>query len=181
MTYYELTYLTNQEMSEEAAKSLQDKYAAFITARLGAVIDSPKAYKRRLAYPVKKQEVALVNSIRFQMEPAAQLELKDEVYKDTLVLRSLIVSYVPQPIRQIPERVEVQTLETAEAKAQEPVATLETTLQIAEEKKEEKKEEEKTEAKEIKETKVVGKPKARREKVKADLKEIGEKLDEILK
>jgi len=56
MTYYELTYLINQEMSEEAAKQLQDKYAAFITAKLGSVIDSPKTYKRRLAYPVKSRK-----------------------------------------------------------------------------------------------------------------------------
>jgi ribosomal protein S6 len=161
MKYYELTYLTMQDMSEEAAKQLSDKFAASIVAKLGVVIDTAKAYKKRLAYPVKKQEVAFVNSLRFQIEPQPLLALNDEVKKDALILRSLIVSYVPQPIRRVVPRPVAEIEQQPSEKIQELQA----------EAKPETKEEEK---------KAPEKPRVRRDKPKADLKEIGEKLDEIL-
>jgi ribosomal protein S6 len=168
MKYYELTYLTSQDMSEEAAKQLLDKFAAMIVSGQGIVVDSQKAYKKRLAYPVKKQQMALVNSIRFQMESAPVVAFNDEIKKDALVLRSLIVTYVPQPIRQMREPI-IQAPVAEQSAAKEPVAvaTAEAKIEAVEEKREV-------------EIKAPEKPKARREKAKADLKEIGEKLDEIL-
>ena len=167
MKHYELTYLTLQDMTEEAAKQLSDKFAASIVAKQGTVIDTAKAYKKRLAYPVKKQEVAFVNSMRFQIETQPLLAFNDEVKKDSLILRSLIITYIPQPIRPVLQRPveEIQVQAQPEVKTQEPQpATAEPEV-----KQEVKKEEVKTPEK----------PK-RREKPKANLKEIGEKLDDIL-
>lgn len=168
MKYYELTYLTQQDMSEEASKQLQDKFLALIATKQGMVVDSQKAYKKHLAYPVKKQTAALVNSVRFQMDPGPLVALNDEVKKDALVLRSLIVTYVPQPVRQMPEPIiQAQASEQPAAKETEAIAAAEVKAEAVEEKKEV-------------EEKTPEKPKARREKAKADLKEIGKKLDEIL-
>lgn len=167
MKYYELTYLTLQDMSEEAAKQLSDKFAASIAAKQGTLIDTQKAYKKRLAYPVQKQEVAFVNSMRFQMEPAPLVAFNDEVKKDTLILRSLIINYVPQPIRRMPERMpQAASAEQPAAKEPQAAAAPEVKIETIEEKKEE--------------TKAPEKPRSRRDKPKADLKEIGDKLDEIL-
>jgi len=162
MKYYELTYLTRQDLSEDEAKKIQDKLAASIQAKEGVLLDFQKAYKKRLAYPVKKQEMAYVCGLRFQMETQPQLAFKDEAQKDSQILRSLIVTYTPLPIRHIIEQ-HAQEAEKPELLAQvSPVSSAppaESQAQI----------------------KPAEKPRARREKPKADLKEISEKLDEILK
>lgn len=159
MKHYELVYLTRQEMAEDEAKKLQDKLADFIKSKQGTVTEIAKAYKKKLAYPVKRQNAAFVCSMRFQITGENLLLLKEEIRKDSSILRSLVVAYIPEPVRQRPvERNDKKPEDTAtapEEAKQEPV-------------------------KEESVKKSAEKPK-RREKPKADLAEIGEKLDEILK
>lgn len=154
MKHYELTYLTRQDMTEDDAKKLQETLAASIQAKNGTVTELQKAYKKKLAYPVEKQEAAYVNAITFQLEAKDLETLKKEVEKMAQIIRSLIVTYTPytpRPMAPRPETVEEtkETVEPAAVAAEKPAAE-------------------------------TPKPKLRREKPKADLKEIGEKLDEIL-
>ena len=99
MKDYEYTYLTRQDMTEEAAKSLLDKLVASITAKNGVIVNLPKAYKKRLAYRIKKQDAAYINTILFQMEPAPLDEFKKEAFLIVEVLRGLVVSYDPEKLK----------------------------------------------------------------------------------
>jgi ribosomal protein S6 len=175
MKHYEYTYLTRQDIDEAGAKSLQDKLTASIEAKKGVIVDLMKAYKKRLAYRIKKQEAAYVNAISFQMEPANAVDFKKETDIIVEILRGLIISYDPErlkreirPERPITEERTAQVITPAEqtaptiAKKEEPIKTSGTI-------KEEKPEEEKP-----------AKPR-RKTKIKAELRDIEEKLEEILK
>ena len=220
MKDYEYTYLTRQDMTEEAAKNLLDKLVASITAKNGVVVNLPKAYKKRLAYRIKKQDAAYVNTILFQMEPAPLDEFKKETALIVEILRGLVISYDPEKLKReirpemgdeeskSAETVSATEKPAAETAKVEPVkiAKEEEKPEIKEEKeekketkkeepvteapKEEKKEEEKPasaqgygEAKPAAaESSGETKPaKPRKRKIKAELRDIGEKLDEILK
>ena len=147
MKQYELTYLTPQELTEEKVKNLQEKLAGLIQAKSGKVAEFQKAYKRRLAYPIQKRDVAYVNTILFELEPKDLETLHKELKEETSILRSLTIIHKPS-MRKEPTRVRLRRAAQAAGEAA---------------KKEESE-----------------KIPARKEKPKAELKEIEEKLNEIL-
>jgi len=95
---YEYTYLTRQDMTEEAAKTLQEKIARLITAKNGAIIDTPRSYKKRLAYRIKKQDVAFVNAVMFTLDADKLAAFKKDTDEISEILRGLIVSYDPKKL-----------------------------------------------------------------------------------
>lgn len=95
MKQYELTYLTPQELTEEEVKNLQDKLASLIQEKKGSVIEFQKAYKRKLAYEIKKKDIAYVNTVIFQLETGDLESLKKSLKEEPRILRDLIVKYRP--------------------------------------------------------------------------------------
>jgi len=212
---YEYTYLTRQDMSEETAKDLQNKISEAIIAKQGAVVNVPRSYKKRLAYKIKKQEAAYVNTIMFTLDTEKQELFKKETDIMPEILRGLIVSYDPKKLereaRREPRSSEDRNQESTPAvivkEAEKPVAVKEEKIEepkvVLEEKKEvkaavkeiEETKEVKEEEKETKKAKKEDKPKEkeekaaeektakpkRRTKIKTELKDIEQKLDEILK
>ena len=197
MKHYDFTYLTRQDMDEASAKALSDKLVASIQAKQGTITEIPHAFKKRLAYRIKHQDVAFVNTILLQLEPAAAVDFKKETDGITEIIRGLIVFYDPEKLKKEirRERPAMAARLAAEgstgnekALAFEPKAE-ETTKEVKEEKAEEPKKETKEETKveetaekkpeeEAKETKAA---KPKRKKAKVELRDIEEKLDEILK
>lgn len=145
MKQYELTYLTAQDLSEEEVKNLQDKLAAAINAKKGTVTEFQKPYKKRLAYPVKKRDIAYVNTVIFGLEQKDLESFTKELKEEPRILRSLTTVYTPftprEPLRR--KRV-VEAAPTAPESEEEKKAPV------------------------------------KKEKPKAELTEISEKLDEIL-
>ncbi len=189
MKHYEYTYLTRPDMTEEEAKKLQDELAASIKAKGGTITDLPKAYKKRLAYRVKNQVAAYVNTILFQMEPAGLEAVKKETGGIAEILRGLLLSYDPEKMKEKPRRERgvsgIAASAAAAAATAEISATAAETTTVAEPARpaEEIKTGEpapETEKKEEKEEPKPAKPR-RRLKAKAELADIEEKLDEILK
>jgi|GEM_PF-712392 len=205
MKHYEYTYLTRQDMAEEAAKKLQDQITGVITAQNGTITELPKAYKKRLAYRVKKQEAAYVNTVLFQSEPAVAVSLKKETDTYPEILRGLIISYNPEKLKREPRRerpafdpkpIESEIIAAKVATPEKPrmIEEKEPQKEIKEKEPEKETKEAKEEKKEVKKTakpdaakdpekkEEEEKPKTRRRtKIKAELRDIEEKLDEILK
>ena len=213
---YEYTYLTRQEMTEEAAMALQEKIAQLITAKEGTVVDTPRSYKKRLAYRIKKQDVAFVNTIMFTMDAGKLATFKKETDEMSEILRGLIVSYDPkkleaenrrepriseeksegmatimkEPFQASATKIEeiktekpeiVAAKEEKEEKEGKPAEIKKEGTEIKEPKKSKKEERVKKEEKEEKtEEPKETKPK-RRTRIKTELKDIEQKLDEILK
>jgi len=168
--HYEYTYLTRQDISEDEANGLRDKLAELITAGGGTLVDSPKAYRKRLAYPIKKQDSAYVNTILFQAAGESAVAFKKEVDITANILRGLLIAYDPEKLK---KEVRRERFAAARAEQIQGPATKEKF------EKEEKEEQEEKQEKTPEEEKPA-KPK-RKTKLKAELRDIEEKLDEILK
>ncbi len=183
MKHYEYTYLTRQDMSEDDAKNLQDKIGSFVTGKGGAIVDAPKARKRRLAYAIKKQNAAYLNTILFSFDPQNLADLKKDIAGEVEIMRGLILAYDPKKMEKEVRRGR-PAIAAAEASADAEPAKVPTETEPKP--KEDSPAEEKP-AKESGEDKkdapaepAPAKPK-RRTKIKAELRDIEEKLDEILK
>lgn len=91
MAKYETMLVTSAALDEEASTALVGKFKSLIEAH--GTIDSVDEWgKRRLAYPINKQEEGVYTLIKFTCTPEFPAEL-DRVYKITDgVLRTIIVA-----------------------------------------------------------------------------------------
>ena len=91
MAKYETMLVTSAALDEEASTALVGKFKTLIEAH--GTIDSVDEWgKRRLAYPINKQEEGVYTLIKFTCTPEFPAEL-DRVYKITDgVLRTSIVA-----------------------------------------------------------------------------------------
>lgn len=161
MTKYELTYLTVGEESANA-ESVRDTLT-----QNEAVIESVNNWtgRRKLVYPIKKQDQAFYTTVVFAGEPSTVKPISDALLSNEEILRSLIVHYVPQPERGgtgEPEKTEPKVAKI------EPVET-----EKAEVVTESAHEEEKSETK-PKRTRV------KKEKTEEEAKALDDKLEELL-
>ena len=94
MNRYELTYIIDTALEEEARKELIEKISSLIAQNGGEVEKVDETWgKRRLAYPINDEEEGVYTVINFTSEPSFPAEL-DRVYKITEgVMRSLIVAH----------------------------------------------------------------------------------------
>jgi len=184
MKNYEYTYLTRSDMPEENAKALQDKLSELVTAKGGVVAEIAKSYRKRLAYPIRKQDSAYVNTILFSAPPENMPDFKKKTGKMEEILRGLIIIREPEKIkkgsrRQRPIIMEKEAAATITAAAEEKPAETKKAIESEPESKTIAKEKPIADAVK-KEEKEPVKPK-RKTKIKAELRDIEEKLDEILK
>lgn len=92
MKYYELTYLISSELSEEEAKQLQAK----ITSLIGGILVKERLpFKKKLAYPIKKQSQAYFSVIDFQVMAEKLIDLEKKLKSEDKILRYLILVKPP--------------------------------------------------------------------------------------
>lgn len=91
MAKYETMLVTSATLDEEASTALVGKFKSMIEAN--GTIDSVDEWgKKRLAYPINKENEGIYTVIKFTCEPDFPAEL-DRVYKITDgVLRTMIVA-----------------------------------------------------------------------------------------
>lgn len=91
MAKYETMLVTSGNLDEEATAALVGKFKSLIEAN--GTIDSVDEWgKRRLAYPINKEEEGVYTVINFTSAPEFPAEL-DRIYKITDgVLRTMIVA-----------------------------------------------------------------------------------------
>ncbi len=165
MKHYEYTYLTRQDISEEDAKKIQDDLTAFLQEKKGGIVDLLKSYKKRLAYPIKKQIIAYVNTILFRADPETAAELKKEADGIDRILRGLLVAYDPEKLKRGPRRERTRSIdrpveEKTTADKEIPARSQETEKPVKKEPQQESA--------------------LPQKKAKAELRDIEQKLDEIL-
>lgn len=84
---YELTFIVNAVLNEDAAKTLADRYTTYIEENGGKVLQSQFWGSRRLAYPINKKRNGFYFNVFFQapgrvigrLERA--LEIEDDVMR----------------------------------------------------------------------------------------------------
>jgi len=90
MCDYELVAIVSPDASDEIVAGKIDGVSQLITERQGVVEESQRWGKRRLAYPIKKYVEGNYSLLRFKLEPADILALRQSLETDQDVLRYLV-------------------------------------------------------------------------------------------
>lgn len=119
MRPYELVVLLHPDLEIDADAPIK-KLEKLIEGLGGKIIKRDNWGKKRLAYPVKKQDFAVYVFFKLSIEPENVRKLEDSLLITEEVLRHLLVTEVPevapQPARKSPAEV-AETKATAAAEA----------------------------------------------------------------
>ncbi len=88
---YELVIIVSPEMSDETLDATIEKVSRLITGRGGALTDTQKWGKRRLAYPIKHLLEGNYVLLKCKMKPASSRELEATLRITEEVVRHLLV------------------------------------------------------------------------------------------
>ena len=131
MNRYELTYIIDTALEEEARKELIEKVSALIAQNGGEVEKIDETWgKRRLAYPINDKPEGYYVLVTMQAPAELPKEIERNLRINENVLRSLVIkleekkhSVKPRPVR-VPVAAPVQEAAPAEeAPAVAPVET----------------------------------------------------------
>jgi len=171
MKTYDLTYILTPEITSEEAEAFAKEIETFVQSKEGTVVKQLNPVAKTLAYQIKKHASGFVGSIEFILEPEALLELKQKMEKDSKVNRDMIViKYPPKKEKARRSRNKIDANEVVEKEVVKEI-TIEN-KKVSEDLPEQK---EKPEALEE-----VTKKEPKKESKKVELKDIEEKLEELL-
>jgi small subunit ribosomal protein S6 len=88
---YELIYIINPDVAEDALETQVNGISQFITSRDGVIDSVDKWGKRKLAYPLKHHLEGNYILTKFKMSPAHVKEIEANLKISEDVLRHLIV------------------------------------------------------------------------------------------
>ena len=91
MRDYELVAIINPELDEERVSEIIDRVSQSINSRGGAVEETKKWGRRKLAYPIRKFMEAEYVLARFQLMPQSIKELETEISASEDILRYLVI------------------------------------------------------------------------------------------
>lgn len=152
MKTYELTYIISSEITAEEAGTEAKNIESFIQDKKGVILKSEKPSPKALSYPIKKQGSGFFVVLDFQLEPEYLGELKEKLQKDGKIIRHMLIIKNP---------VKIQKERRTRKKPLISPASIETKKEIEKDTSAEPEQEKKTNK-------------------KVELKEIEEKLEEIL-
>jgi len=90
MREYELTYLVSDNVLEADLKKVSDKVAAFITDAEGKISKDESWGRRKLTYPINKQNFATYITLWFELDGQKLAEIDNEVKVMPQIIRHLI-------------------------------------------------------------------------------------------
>ena len=88
---YEMVFILDPGMAEEALETRINAFSQFITSREGIVSDIQKWGKKKLAYPIKHFLEGNYFLAKFQMKPAQTKELDANLKISEEVIRHLLI------------------------------------------------------------------------------------------
>ncbi len=91
MRTYELMFIVQADLEEEALAAVLERVQQVITTNGGEVVRAEQLGRRKLAYPINHRETGLYMLIHAQMERNAILELERHLRLSEDVLRHLLV------------------------------------------------------------------------------------------
>lgn len=94
---YEMSYLLNPEIAEDKVETETAELNKVISDNGGAIVDSLPAIKRRLAYPIKKQNQAYFGVIYFISDTEELNKIKQSLALNKKLIRFLILNEPLKP------------------------------------------------------------------------------------
>ena len=95
MRNYEVAYIADPDLDEQALAALDERVAGWITAAGGSLIQVDRWGKRRMAYPIKKRLDGVYVFIQASLPPSATLEVERELRLQESILRFMITAQSP--------------------------------------------------------------------------------------
>ncbi len=92
MKYYEVSYLISPEVLAEETTALASEILALIQKEGGLITKSGNPKPRTLSYQIKKQGAAFEVNVEFSLEPEKIAVIEDRIKKEPKVLRYLFVT-----------------------------------------------------------------------------------------
>jgi len=98
MKNYEITYLISSEIAEEQVQQVQSQIVSLIQDEGGIMLEEKMPFRKKLAYPVKKQSQVYLSYLVFQLEPEKLKNLEKELKEVSQILRYLLL--IKQPVKE---------------------------------------------------------------------------------
>ncbi len=95
MRNYELAYIADPDLDEQALAALEDKVKGWIEAGGGQVVKVDRWGKRRFAYPIKKRVEGFYFIFDAQLPPQASAPIERDLRLSEQVLRYMITLHEP--------------------------------------------------------------------------------------
>lgn len=92
MRNYEVAIIVHPEVDEQVLHSVVDKVKSWVTGTGGTAGEVEQWGKRRLAYPIRKQNEGHYVFVKAHMPPAATVDLERNLRLNEQVLRFMISS-----------------------------------------------------------------------------------------
>lgn len=90
MRNYELGYISDPELGEQAQADLETKVAGWIESAGGSTIKVDRWGKRRLAYPIKKHADGYYVFYQIQLPPQSAIQVERDMRLNENVMRFLL-------------------------------------------------------------------------------------------
>jgi small subunit ribosomal protein S6 len=92
---YELAYIADPELDEDAISSLEERVKSSIEAADGKILNVNRWGKRKLAYPIQKKSEGYYVIMDTEMPPQAGKPVEQDLRLNEQILRYLITSKTP--------------------------------------------------------------------------------------
>jgi ribosomal protein S6 len=91
MKTYELTYIVSPETTSEEAAAKAKEIESIIQGKEGVILKQSNPMPKTLSYPIKKRASGFFGVLEFQLEPEKLIELKEIVAKDGKIVRHMVI------------------------------------------------------------------------------------------
>ncbi len=96
MRNYELAYIADPELDEEALQALEERVKSWVEAAQGTIVDVERWGKRKLAYPIQRRIEGYYYILKTDMPASAGREIERDLGIDQNILRYLITLRGPE-------------------------------------------------------------------------------------
>lgn len=96
MKTYELTYIISLELTREEAEAIVKEIESFIEKNEGIILKRENLNAKTLSYSIKNQSSGYFNVLDFQLEPNKLSQLKENIEKETKIIRHIILIKNPE-------------------------------------------------------------------------------------
>jgi len=91
MEEYEITYLSNPSLADDARAEVDGTVDTTIEKHQGTITHNTTATRRRLAYPIAKQTTGFARTVQTTLDPANLVPLRDSINKLDGIIRLSII------------------------------------------------------------------------------------------
>ena len=106
MRKYELVFISNPNLDDEATESIINKYVDIIKKQDGELLEIEKIGKRNLAYKIKHLTEGFYATIYFRSIPDVVKELDRVLKIDDNIIRHIIVRHDERQQKKLQENIE---------------------------------------------------------------------------